>query len=197
MLDVGIAARALDGGPVSGDRAVIAEARGATLLVAIDGLGHGPAAAEASSVAAGVLERRAGDPLDELFARCHAALSRTRGVVMTAARIDPAGELEWVGVGNVEARLLRAGAAARAGTASPVLFGGVLGHQTRRVRPSRVGLDRGDVLLMATDGVRADFSTGMSVQGSAQTIADRVMAASARGDDDALVLAARWLGPGA
>ena len=113
---------------------------------------------------------------------------------MTAARVDAAGGLEWVGVGNVEARLLRPGAT-HAGSESPVLFGGVLGHQVRRVRPSRLVLERGDVILMATDGIRADFSTAVSVQGSAQAIADRVMAMSARSNDDALVLAARWLGP--
>ena len=193
MIDVGTAGRGMHDG-TSGDLAVVVDALGGKLMVAIDGLGHGPAAAEASETAARVLRGRPEDPLEALFERCHAALSRTRGAVMTAARIDAAGGMEWVGVGNVEARLLRAAAGLRA-TESPVLFGGVLGHQTRRVRPSRVALDRGDVLLLATDGVRADFSTGASLMGNAQTIADRILRASARGNDDALVIAARWLGP--
>jgi hypothetical protein len=196
MLDVGVAERGLDGG-VSGDLAVVTPAGTGTLLVAIDGLGHGPAAAEASAAAARLIEQRPADPLDELFARCHEALRRTRGAVMTAARVTADGSLEWVGIGNVEARVLRSGvAAARQGTESPVLFGGVLGHQARRVRPSRVALGRGDVLVLATDGLRGDFATGVSVQGSAQTIADRILAASSRGHDDALVLVARFLGPG-
>jgi hypothetical protein len=192
-LDVGIAERGLDGG-VSGDRAVVVPAGPATLLVAIDGLGHGPAAAEASAAAAAVLEAGAADPLPDLFARCHEALRKTRGVVMTAARVGDDGAVEWVGVGNVEARVLRSGAAARDGTTSPVLFGGVLGHQTRRVRTSQVSLGRGDVLVMATDGLKGDFSSAVSVRGSAQTIADRILAASSRGHDDALVLVARFLG---
>ncbi len=58
-----------------------------------------------------------------------------------------------------------------------------------------MALERGDVLLLATDGVRADFSTGASVMGTAQVIAERVLRTSARGTDDALVVAARWLGP--
>ena len=194
MIDVGVAERGLGGG-VSGDRAVVAGLDdGGTLLVAIDGLGHGQAAAEAADVAARVLSSRSAAPLPDLFATCHEALARTRGVVMTAAHVDADGGLEWVGVGNVEARLLRPGST-HAGSESPVLFGGVLGHQFRRVRPSRLSLGRGDVILMATDGVRADFSTGVSVQGSAQATADRIMETSARGNDDALVLAARWLGP--
>ena len=193
MIDVGTAGRGLDAG-VSGDLAVVADALGGKLVVAIDGLGHGPAAAEASEAAARILRARPEDPLDDLFQRCHAALSKTRGAVMTAARIDGAGGMEWVGIGNVEGRLLRAAAGLRA-TESPVLFGGVLGHQARKVRTSRVALERGDVLLLATDGVRADFSTGASVMGTAQTIAERILRASARGHDDALVVAARWLGP--
>jgi hypothetical protein len=193
VIDVGVAGRGLDGG-ISGDLAVTVDALGGRLIVAIDGLGHGPAAAEASATAARVLSARPEDPLEDLFERCHAALSKTRGAVMTAARIDGAGGMEWAGVGNVEGRLLRAAAGLRA-TESPVLFGGVLGHQSRRVRTSRVALERGDVLLLATDGVRADFSTGASLMGNAQVIAERVLRTSARGTDDALVVAARWLGP--
>ncbi len=195
MIDVGVAERGLDGG-ISGDRAVqVPTAAGGLLLVAIDGLGHGPAAAEAAAAAERVLQGRPDSPMEQLFVKCHEALGRTRGAVMTAARVDPDGALEWVGVGNVEARVLRA-AAALGGSASPVLFGGILGHQFRRVRPSRLRLERGDVLVMATDGVRADFATGASVRGSAQAIADRVLATSSRGNDDALVLVARWLGAG-
>jgi len=193
VIDVGVAGRGYEGGR-SGDRAVVVDAAGGKLLVAIDGLGHGPAAADAAEVAARVIEGRPEEPFPELFRRCHQALDKTRGVVMTAARVDGHGALEWVGVGNVEARLLRTGA--HAATESPVLFGGVLGHQFRHVRPSRVALERGDVLLMATDGVRADFSTGVSVMGSPQAIADRILEQSARGHDDALVIAARYLGAG-
>jgi hypothetical protein len=192
VIEVATAERALAG--VSGDRAVVSEAAGVTLLAVMDGLGHGPEAAEASGKAAAILSARPDDALADLFARCHKALTRTRGVVMTAARIERQGLLEWAGVGNVEARLVRAGAA-HAGGESPMLLGGVVGHQMRRtLRSSRVKLGRGDMLLMATDGVHADFTTGLAVQGSVQAVADRVLAASAKAHDDALVLVARWLG---
>jgi phosphoserine phosphatase RsbX len=98
-----------------------------------------------------------------------------------------------VGVGNVEARLVRSSTGATRGE-SPVLFGGVLGHQLRTVRPSTVALERGDMVLMATDGVRADFVSNLPAGGSARTVAARVMERSGKTHDDALVVAVRWLG---
>ncbi len=195
-LEVGVAGAAIAGEARSGDLAVFAPTPRGGLAALIDGLGHGDAAADAAGTAAATLRAHPDADPRTLLERCHAALRRTRGVVMTLAWFDlDAGRLRWGGIGNVEGRLLRAAAGLRA-TESPVLFGGVLGHQARRVRTSRVALERGDVLLLATDGVRADFSTGASVMGAAQAIAERVLRISARGTDDALVIAARWLGAG-
>jgi negative regulator of sigma-B (phosphoserine phosphatase) len=193
VIEIGMAHSSLE--LQSGDRAVVRESETGHLLAAIDGLGHGGAAAEAAAAAAEVLEKALERPLEELIARCHEALARTRGAVLTLARVhDTTGRLEWVGVGNVEARLLRAGAVpGQPGGASPVLFGGVLGHAMPTVRPSEEQLGPGDVIVMATDGVRSDFVTSLSAAGSAQAIADRVLEQSARGGDDALVLVARWL----
>jgi hypothetical protein len=199
VIEVGVAQRALDG-MHSGDRAVVADLRGGgRLLAVIDGLGHGPAAAEAAERAAVLLQRDPDAPMEELFQRCHFGLMRTRGAVMTLVRIRVHGELEWAGVGNVEARLVRSAHAAAAGGAlgggeSPVLFGGVLGLQVRTVRPSITSLGPGDLILMATDGVRGDFVTGLPIGGPAQALAERALQRSGRPHDDALVLVARWVG---
>lgn len=197
MIDVGIADDAL-GLERSGDRAVVAESGGGTLLAAIDGLGHGELAAEAADAAEAVLRDAVDAPLSELFRRCHDALERTRGVVMTVARIHHAGgRMEWAGIGNVEARLIRpAQWGIRA--ESPLLLGGILGARSRLMRKPRTSVTQvspGDVVVMATDGVRADFSTDLPLVGSAQAIAESIMARSGRGNDDALVLVVRWLGP--
>ena len=190
-LEVGVAERSLEG-PWSGDKAVVLEGEELTLLAAIDGLGHGNAAAEAARVAAAELEKGREVPLPTLLDNCHRALERTRGVVMTVARIMAGGEVEWVGVGNVEARVLRATGGGP--TEAPVLFGGVLGHSMRPVRTSMVTLTRGDLIVMATDGVRADFTADLTTTGPAQAIADGVMERHGKGNDDALVLVVRWLG---
>lgn len=194
MIEVGVATQAL-GAERSGDREVVLQDDDGVLLAAIDGLGHGEPAAEAADLACQVLSDGRHAPLEELFVRCHEALQRTRGVVMTVARIDRAGAMEWVGLGNVEARLVRSGA--YGSSESPVLFGGILGGGSRlmrRPRGSSLRLERGDLIVMATDGVRADFAGELSVTGSAQAIADGILERKGRGNDDALVLVVRWLG---
>ena len=192
MIEVGIALRSLE--ERSGDRAAIIRFPGGILLTAIDGLGHGAAAADA---AVSVLEQHAGRPLIELITRCHEALGSTRGAVVTIALLDErARELEWVGVGNVEGRLLRSGSLPAAGRAeAPVLFGGVVGHHLPAVRTSKVALATGDLVVFATDGVRSDFTQELGTTGAVQAIADGVLGRSGKADDDALVVVVRWLGP--
>lgn len=192
MIEIGYCVRALEGR--SGDRAVVVARPDGMLVCAVDGLGHGDGAAEAADVAAEAIEAYDGEGLERLLERCHDALARTRGCVMTLAEFDgPAAEVRWVGVGNVEGRLvsrLNRGL----GAAAPTLFGGVIGHSLPPVRASSHPLTPGDVVVMATDGVRADFADALSVAGPPRAIAERVLARSARADDDALVVVARWLG---
>jgi phosphoserine phosphatase RsbX len=194
VIDVGIAERALYGGR-SGDRAVVAEVDGGgILLVAIDGLGHGPPAADAAETAARVLVGRSGEPLEALFAHCHRALHKTRGAVMTAARVDPDGALEWAGVGNVEARLVRGDAAYGARHDSALVLGGVVGYNLPAVRPTITDLRTGDAVAFATDGIDADYSASLTPGLTAQRLAERIMERHARTTDDALAAVVRYVG---
>jgi negative regulator of sigma-B (phosphoserine phosphatase) len=191
-LQVGAALRPLFGQERSGDLAVALAFPGGALVGAIDGLGHGHAAAEASEAALVALRDAPGASLPHLFALCDSALVGTRGAVMTLVSFDfAAGELTWFGVGNVEARLLRADAAARA--EAPMLLGGVVGQSMPSVRASRLRLSRGDMLVLATDGVGPDFSRGAH-HGSVDRIAGRILVEHGRVEDDALVVVARYLG---
>jgi hypothetical protein len=194
VIEIGVALQALE--RRSGDRAVTVEYDRGALVAAIDGLGHGDAAADAADAAAEVLEASPREPLEDLLTACHEALDGTRGAVMTLCRFD--GEdntLCWVGVGNVEGRLLRAGTPpAAGGTNAPVLFGGVVGHLLPSVRSSVQELMPGDVVVLASDGVRSDFASELAPSGPVQKIAESVLEQSARGGDDALVVVVRWLG---
>lgn len=194
MIELGTATRALH--EPSGDRHTVIERSDGVLVAAIDGLGHGSAAAEASDVACETLAENPGTGLEELLRLCHEALVGTRGVVMTLVDFDErSNSATWVGVGNVEGRLLRAGEPAGiTGGPTPTLFGGVLGHQLPSVRTSRTPVGHGDLVVLATDGVRADFATLLSTAGPPEAIAERVMERSGRHDDDALVVVVRWLG---
>jgi len=192
-LELGIAERPLPGEPRSGDRAVLAGFDGGALVAAIDGLGHGEAAADAAAIAAGVLaDGRVDDP-EDLIEACHAALRRTRGVVMTLAWFDLAGgRMRWTGVGNVEGRLVHAAAGPRAPTEGAFTRGGVVGYNLPSVRVTSAALVAGDLLVLATDGVGSGFADALADGGTAQQIADRILTRHGKAADDALVVVVRY-----
>jgi serine phosphatase RsbU (regulator of sigma subunit) len=180
----------------SGDLHVVAEFPGGALVALIDGLGHGPEAALAAREAARVLEERPRDPLDELIRRCHDALHGTRGAVMSVASFDAQqSSMTWAGVGNVEALLLRADRSAERRREVISLRGGVVGYQLPPIRASTLAVGPGDTLVMASDGLRSGFATGIPLHWGPQALADSLLERHARGSDDALVVVARYLGP--
>ena len=190
-LERGIAERALPGEARSGDHAVFVARSSGALVAAIDGLGHGGEAADAADVAAGVIARFPDEDPRELLERCHGALRYTRGVVMTVAWFDlERSTLSWAGVGNVDARLVRSGPDPREDVA--LVFGGVLGYRMPNVRPASMPLERGDLLVMITDGIESAISPGLAGGGAAQTMADRIFAMHGKGTDDALVVVVRY-----
>jgi phosphoserine phosphatase RsbX len=196
VLERGLAGVAHAGEWRSGDVAVFAPTARGGLVAVIDGLGHGDAAADAAEAAAEILEAHADEPPQRLLERCHDALRRTRGAVMTLAWFDlEAATMEWTGVGNVEARLLRAGAGPNGRFDSPVVLGGVVGFNLPQVRLGTVELEPGDTVVLATDGVAADYSVSLEPGIAAQVLAERVLERHGKGTDDALAALVRYLGP--
>jgi phosphoserine phosphatase RsbX len=192
-LEAGVAERALPGETRSGDRAVLAAFDGGALVAAIDGLGHGMDAADAADIAARVLTERPDQEPELLLAACHRALIRTRGAVMTLAWFDLESEqLRWTGVGNVEGRLVHAGAGARAPTEGALTRGGVVGYNLPSTRVTGTDLQDGDVMVLATDGIDSRFAQAIAAGGSAQSMADRILAAHGKDSDDALVVVVRY-----
>jgi phosphoserine phosphatase RsbX len=190
VLERGVAGLNYEGEGRSGDVAVFAPCERGGLLAAIDGLGHGDPAADAAEAAAEVMHAGADAPPHELLDACHRALRAGRGAVMTLAWFDVDRlSMEWTGVGNVEARLVRAGAR----PASPVVLGGVVGFNLPRARLATVALQPGDLVVLATDGVAADFSEAVDPGAGAQQVADHVLERCAKRTDDALVAAVRVL----
>ena len=184
----------MPGEDVSGDRHVAVS--GSRLVVAvIDGLGHGPDAADAAGRAAEVVEAHPDERLETLVERCHEALRSTRGAAITMASIDAAAdELVWLGVGNVQATLLQTEPPEPGGREWVPLRAGVVGYVLPALRPGRVRLRRDDVLVIATDGVRPVFGEWPRPSEPPEDVAERILAAQARDSDDALVLVARYRG---
>jgi negative regulator of sigma-B (phosphoserine phosphatase) len=190
-LDRGIAGAAHDGETQSGDVAVFVPTEAGGLACVIDGLGHGPEAAFAAEICAEVVSANALASADELLAACHAALLETRGAVMTLAWFDlERSQLAWTGVGNVDARLVHSGPELREDVA--LVFGGVIGYRMPQVRVAKMPLERGDVLVMITDGIEGAISPALAGGGSAQTMAERILDMHGKGTDDALAVVVRY-----
>ena len=113
---------------------------------------------------------------------------------MTLAWFDlEGGHLSWTGVGNVEGRLVHAGAGPRAPTEGALTKGGVVGYSLPSIRVTGTDLENGDVIVLATDGIDSGFARAIGAGGRAQEIADRILTAHGKDSDDALVVVVRYL----
>jgi len=197
--DTGLITAAWAGMPLaegpSGDLPVVISGAKRAIVAVIDGLGHGSEAALAAQVAAEIVSTHAAATVAELCVSCHEGLRKTRGVVMTIASFELGSSvLEWCGVGNVDAVLFHLDPAAPRAREALATRGGVLGH---RLPPLKVGsqpLWPGDLLVLASDGIRSGFSEHVQPTADPQTIADQLLETCGKSTDDALVLAARYNG---
>jgi serine phosphatase RsbU (regulator of sigma subunit) len=190
VIEWGWAGSALEA--TSGDLHVVVPFEGGALVGLIDGLGHGPEAAESASTAASLLEASAGDAVVVLVQRCHEALRKTRGAVMSLASYRTCGSsITWIGIGNVDGVLVHSnGKLADAITSR----GGVIGYHIPTLRAQTASVTMGDTLIMTTDGIHSGFTVGLAVDHGPQEIAESILARFARRSDDAHVVVARYLG---
>jgi len=179
----------------SGDRYLVTATPDGALVAVVDGLGHGAEAADAAKVAVRSLERNAQQRVIPLVRDCHQSLVGTRGAVISVASFTAHDQtMTWLGVGNVEGLLLRA-LATSPRRESLLLRGGVVGVHLPTLTAEIVPVTPGDTLILATDGVRSDFSSErLSQQDPPPMLADYILARWGKQDDDALVLVVRYLG---
>jgi phosphoserine phosphatase RsbX len=185
------------GESVCGDRMIAVDVDGTAALIGVlDGLGHGTEAAEAASCGVDVLRAARAEPLDVLVQRCHRALSGTRGVAMTLARIDfRTDTLSWAGIGNVAADLVAKRPAGVEVRSSARLAGGIVGYRIpEALIPQEVPIRPGDLLVITSDGIVEDHLDDIDFAASSLAIADQILRRHAKDNDDALVLAARHRG---
>jgi phosphoserine phosphatase RsbX len=190
----GVAGSVLPGQSHSGDHYVVCSFPDGVLLAVLDGLGHGDEAAAAAIKAACVLEQGAKLPITRLVQRCHEELKASRGVVMSVASFTTSyGLLEWMGVGNVQGILRRSDTQCLKSPEMLLLRSGVVGIHLPSLAAAVLPVFPGDTLIFATDGVRGDFVDG-PVNGNLHEAAKAIVARFWKGNDDALVLIARFLG---
>lgn len=195
LVDWEVATRPIPGQEVSGDLHLVKPIHHGVLLAAVDGVGHGDEATAAARTAVAILEAHAHESVISLVKRCHEALAMTRGVVMTLASLDGLeNTITWLGVGNVEGLLLRSDANSAHPSERVLLRGGLVGYQLPALQASVIPVEPGDLLVFATDGIRDGFADGMNPAMTPGQIANGILNGHLKGNDDALVLAARYIG---
>jgi serine phosphatase RsbU (regulator of sigma subunit) len=190
-IEYGVAGRPFAGETESGDQHAVIQSPNGTLIAVADGLGHGREAALAAKTAVQTLTEHRHLPLLPLVKRCHEALIKTRGVALCVALLDARDEtMTWLSIGNVAGVLCRGAM----GREHILARNGVVGARLPPLRTATLSLCGGDVLILATDGLREAFHTDARLDAEPQEIAERILARHGKVTDDALVLVARWNG---
>jgi anti-sigma regulatory factor (Ser/Thr protein kinase) len=144
----------LPGLEACGDAWAAAQTPGRSIIAVMDGLGHGPLAAES---ARRVIEVFLDDPSQspaETIRRSHPALHRMRGVAMAIAEVLPQrGEVRYAGIGNISGVILAAGA-----SHSMVSRYGIVGQEIRKIQEFTYDWPTGAVLIMHSDGLMSRWS---------------------------------------
>lgn len=186
--DFSVICTAMHGETRSGDGWGVSEDGCSFCLV--DGLGHGMLAADAAKVAIDIFHKHPGALPEAVLERMHAAMKATRGAAAAVARINPeARTLNFAGIGNISCVLMRNGK-----SQNLVSHNGTLGHQVRRVQQFSYPYDRGDLLLMHSDGLTSQPKLGVPPSLLSQppnVIAPFLFSEQLRGRDDATLLVNR------
>jgi negative regulator of sigma-B (phosphoserine phosphatase) len=100
-----------------------------------------------------------------------------------------------MGVGNVEAILVRRVRSSEGAYEAIHSRGGVVGYRLPPLSSANLAVGPGDLLIMATDGIRSGFIDAVQRhEGDPEATAARIMSGFRKESDDALVLVARYLG---
>ncbi len=185
-------------GEPSGDAFWYAEEGRRLWIMVVDGLGSGPEAAAPAGEAVRCIRthvEKTPDPLnvprtlENMLQACDHALKGSRGAAMGLATFDmESGVGHYTGVGNVELRVLGAGASCH-----PVVQAGILGTGLRKVRVEEFPYRVGDLIIMHSDGLSSRFSVpeAMAQGWSLDALGERLVAEWGKATDDMTVVLAR------
>ena len=130
-----------------------------------------------------------------LIQRCHQRLAQTRGAVVSIASIDTVRNLlTWIGVGNVTGVLVRQPVSDKWEREYLHLRGGIVGYRLPPLRQFQTSIQRGDLLIFVSDGIRSGFLDNAVFHHPPQIMAEAILEQHSRGTDDAMVLVARYKG---
>lgn len=175
---------------MNGDTFIIKQWGQSALLGLIDGIGHGQWAQRASSTARNYIEGHFSQPLIDIFLGVGRACRPTRGVVMALARFDWAEEkLTFASVGNIELRTFY-----NKDPINYVIRRGIIGLNAPKPIVTEYHWNSNNILVLHSDGVKThwrweDFPE--LADESPTVIAQKLLQALARDEDDATIIVAR------
>lgn len=187
LLDIGTVRRPALGQRVSGDAFAVVSHPDSLLVAVVDGLGHGPNAAEAADAFVESVEGADDVPLDTMMADAGRRLAHTRGAAATIVRLDFARRrIETSGVGNVHFQ------AHADRSIHPVSAPGIVGHRVRKVLRFEFGLPDELLFSLSSDGLSSRIHLERYTDGTAQEIAERLLEHYGKAHDDATCIVVRY-----
>lgn len=189
LLELGSICLPISSETVSGDNWAIAKSNDYSLILVVDGLGHGPMAAAAAAVAIEIF-KQVHESLKAMVEAMHRAMRPTRGAALAVAQIDLKSQtVQYVGVGNISATIHSA-----SGNCRMVSHNGTVGHEVRKIQEFSYPWQREGILIMHSDGLGTHWDLS-HYQGLAakhpSLIAGVLYRDFNRGRDDVTVLVAR------
>lgn len=187
--DTGVVCRPISGEIACGDAWLVRSSGARTLMVVVDGLGHGVDAAIAADAAIASVERTQNQPPGQIIQAAHGALRATRGAALSVAELDAdKREVRFAGIGNVSGVVMASDTKTRAFVNSP----GIVGHRLPRVHELTYEWPVGGTVVLFSDGVTARWHLDRYPQLGAQRapiVAATLARDYTRGRDDMTVLA--------
>lgn len=146
---VGVVSLAMTGETQCGDAWSADFSPDRSIYIVADGLGHGPAAAEAAQEAVRVFAQAPHLPPERILKDAHLALAKTRGAAVSIAEIlHDKGVINYAGVGNVAGVIYDQGK-----TRSMISMNGTLGHSVGRIQHFSYPWEKTAALIMHSDGL--------------------------------------------
>ncbi|MBW4469901.1 MAG: SpoIIE family protein phosphatase [Stenomitos rutilans HA7619-LM2] len=137
------------GETVSGDAWTCQGEHHRCLLLVVDGLGHGPAAASAAAAALRVFQEQHHRSPHLMIEAAHAALRSTRGAALAIAEINFEHQsVRFAGIGNIAASL-----SSPTEHRSLVSHNGTVGHEVRKIQEFTYPWYEQGLLIMHSDGL--------------------------------------------
>lgn len=164
-----------------GDTVALAFSESVTSILLVDGLGHGPEAADTACVAAEVFQTAAFDCPRATVEKISKNLAGSRGAALALVQIlHCQDKLLFVGVGNIAGNLLL-----RYGKKGCPSVQGIVGAQMGNLKEYSFDWSPGNGLLMYSDGLKSSADVQCFSARSASLLAAEAYRDFARGNDDA------------